>query len=50
MMIFSELISDEYLLTNDSENENNIFPDNDRIHDDNNNDDFNKAAALIFST
>lgn len=43
----SELISDEYLLTNDSESNNN---NNEIIHDDYANDNFNRAASLIFNT
>lgn len=44
----SELISDEYLLTNDSET--NLFDNNDVIHMDDNHNNFDKAAALIFNT
>ncbi len=46
----SELISDEYLLTNDSESNNNNMHNNEIIHNEYANNEFDRAAALIFNT
>lgn len=45
----SELISDEYLLTNDSESDHNDIHNTELIHNEYMNNEFDKAAALIFN-